>query len=56
MGAIAEGGEPVYDDELLRRLGLGRGDLAPAVRERAELDRRVSVYRAALPSTWPDGR
>jgi putative phosphoribosyl transferase len=46
VGAIAEGGEPVYDEQFLHRLGLSHGDLAPVVaRERAELDRRVRVYR-----------
>ncbi len=57
VGAIAEGGEPVYDDELLRKLGLGRRDLAPVVaRERAELDRRVSVYRGGRPAPDVAGR
>src|SRR5947209_6390018 len=50
VGAIAEGGDPVYDDEFLRRLGLSRADLGPVVaRERAELDRRVRVYRGGRP-------
>ena len=52
VGAIAEGGEPVFDAELLRRLGLTERDLDTTVRrERAELERRVSVYRGdrALP-------
>src|SRR5438105_4815033 len=31
VGAIAEGGEPVYDEQFLRRLGLSHGDLAPVV-------------------------
>jgi putative phosphoribosyl transferase len=57
VGAIAEGGEPVYDDEFLRRLGLSRGDLAPVVaRERAELDRRVRVYRGGRPPPDVAGR
>jgi putative phosphoribosyl transferase len=53
VGAIAEGGEPVFDETLLRRLGLTRADLASTIgRERAELARRVSAYRGgrALPS------
>jgi putative phosphoribosyl transferase len=53
VGAIAEGGEPVFDAELLRRLGLTERDLdATTRRERAELARRVAVYRGdrALPS------
>lgn len=52
VGAIAEGGEPVFDHELLRRLGLTERDLESTVkRERAELARRVAAYRGdrALP-------
>jgi putative phosphoribosyl transferase len=46
VGAIAEGGEPVFDADLLRRLGLTERDLDSTVRrERAELDRRVTTYR-----------
>jgi putative phosphoribosyl transferase len=53
VGAIAEGGEPVYDDELLARLGLSRPALRPAAgRERAELARRVRAYRGGR--TPPD--
>jgi putative phosphoribosyl transferase len=52
VGAIAEGGEPVFDVELLRRLGLTERDLDTTIRrERAELARRVTAYRGdrALP-------
>jgi putative phosphoribosyl transferase len=50
LGAIAEGAEPVYDAELLRKLGLVPADLAEvAERERAELARRVRVYRGGQP-------
>ncbi|MFB4308998.1 phosphoribosyltransferase [Actinomadura sp. GTD37] len=52
VGAIAEGGSPVFDGELLSRLGLRPEDLAATVAaERAELDRRVAAYRRgrALP-------
>jgi putative phosphoribosyl transferase len=46
LGAIAEGGEPVFDDEVLAEAGLTVADLAAVVeRERAELARRVDVYR-----------
>jgi len=46
VGAIAEGGEPVFDTDLLGRLRLTPGELAGTVaRERAELDRRVRHYR-----------
>ena len=52
VGAIAEGGQPLLDDRLLARLGIGPADLAPVVTaERAELQRRVDRYRGgdALP-------
>ncbi|TDD85488.1 phosphoribosyltransferase [Actinomadura darangshiensis] len=46
VGAIAEGGAPVFDAGLLARLGLREDDLASTVAaERAELDRRVAAYR-----------
>ena len=46
VGAIAEGGEPVFDAELLRRLGLTERDLESTTRrERTELARRVTAYR-----------
>lgn len=46
VGAIAEGGEPVFDRGLLDRLGLTEDDMAATVRaERAELERRVTAYR-----------
>lgn len=57
VGAIAEGGEPVYDEGLLRRLGLKPADLAAVVaRERAELERRVRVYRRGRPPPDVSGR
>ncbi|GIH26829.1 phosphoribosyltransferase [Acrocarpospora phusangensis] len=52
LGAIAEGGEPVFDENMLRAVGLKAADLAAvAERERRELARRVEVYRGgrALP-------
>ena len=51
VGAIAEGLDPaVYDAGLLGRLSLSPADLAPVVAaERAELARRVRVYRGGLP-------
>jgi putative phosphoribosyl transferase len=46
VGAIAEGGEPEFDRQALRRLGLSAQDLAPVVAtERAEVSRRVRLYR-----------
>jgi putative phosphoribosyl transferase len=57
VGAIAEGGEPVFDHGLLRRLGLTPADLDDTVRrERAELGRRVSEYRAGRPLPPVEGR
>jgi len=57
VGAIAEGGEPVYDDTLLARLGLVRSDLQQVVAgERAELSRRVKVYRGGGPPPDVTGR
>ncbi len=57
VGAVAEGGDPVYDDELLVRLRLSRPALDPVVaRERAELDRRVQVYRGGRPLPDVAGR
>lgn len=46
VGAIAEGGEPLVDEQSLTMLGLERADLDATVEaERAELDRRVRRYR-----------
>jgi putative phosphoribosyl transferase len=46
VGAIAEGGEAVFDEFLLSRLALVRDDLGQSVaEERAELERRVRAYR-----------
>jgi putative phosphoribosyl transferase len=52
VGAIAEGGDPVFDADLMRRVGLTERDLEETVRrERAELRRRIVAYRGdrALP-------
>ncbi len=50
LGAIAEGGEPVFDSGLLDLLGLRPEDLAETVaREREELVRRVRSYRGDRP-------
>ena len=55
LGAIAEGGEPVFDDAVLAAAGLSVADLSAVVeRERAELARRVSVYRGAESGDRPD--
>ncbi len=50
VGAIAEGGGPVFDLRLLSRLGLTPEALARVVAaERRELARRVRVYRGDRP-------
>jgi predicted phosphoribosyltransferase len=56
LGAIAEGGaEPLFDLEMLARAGLAERDLAGVVaRERAELARRVAVYRRRPPADLTD--
>jgi putative phosphoribosyl transferase len=46
LGAIAEEGEPTFDDRALRRYGLTIEDLTPVVdAERLELTRRIETYR-----------
>lgn len=57
VGAIAEGGDPVFDRDLLARLGLTEEDLAGVVeRERREVARRVAAYRGDRPLTELKGR
>jgi putative phosphoribosyl transferase len=57
VGAIAEGGEPVFDLGLLDRLGLTPDSVAGVVRdERRELARRVAVYRGDRPPAELAGR
>ena len=57
VGAIAEGGAPVYDRGVLTALRLAPADLsAVAEREHAELTRRVEVYRAGQPPPDVTGR
>lgn len=60
LGAIAEGaggaGEPFFDEEMLDRVGLTPADLTAVVaRERAELARRVAVYRPEAAAGGPQG-
>lgn len=50
IGAVAEGGEPIYDEDLLRRLNLTSASLEETLAtERVELDRRVRRYRGGRP-------
>ncbi|GAA1610896.1 phosphoribosyltransferase [Nonomuraea maheshkhaliensis] len=57
VGAIAEGGEPVFDLTLLNRLGLTPESVAHVVEhERRELARRVRAYRGDRPLPPLEGR
>ncbi|MER5997323.1 phosphoribosyltransferase [Nonomuraea angiospora] len=57
VGAIAEGGEPVFDHMLLRRLGMTPESVADVVeKERRELARRVLAYRGDRPLPSLEGR
>jgi putative phosphoribosyl transferase len=57
VGAIAEGGEPVFDLTLLSRLGLTPESVAHVVEdERRELARRVRAYRGDRPLPALEGR
>ena len=50
LGAVALGGVTVYNEALLRDLGLGEDDLEDTrSRELAELERREHAYRGARP-------
>ncbi len=50
VGAIAEGGPPVFDHDSLACVGLHVGDLGPAVqRERLEIGKRQETYRNQRP-------
>ncbi len=57
VGAVAEGGQPFFDEEMLVRLGLTAAALGPVVSsERAELSRRIAVYRGGRPMVAIRGR
>lgn len=57
VGAIAEGGEPVFDLTLLSRLGWTPESVAHVVEdERRELSRRVRAYRGDRPLPALEGR
>jgi putative phosphoribosyl transferase len=57
VGAVAEDGEPYFDAESLRYLGLAEQDMAESVlRERAELRRRERRYRGDRPRPDPAAR
>ncbi|CAM3230791.1 phosphoribosyltransferase [Asticcacaulis taihuensis] len=51
MGAIADGGVEVINEDIVRSLSIGDHTIAAvAARERAELDRRSRVYRQGRPA------
>lgn len=57
IGAIAEGGEPLFDRWAVRALGVAQDELATlAAEERDELDRRVRLYRGGRPLPSLRGR
>jgi putative phosphoribosyl transferase len=57
IGAIAEGGEPLFDRWAVRAMGIPEAELAAlADEERDELDRRVRRYRAGRPLPDLHGR
>ncbi|HEU4618288.1 MAG TPA: phosphoribosyltransferase family protein [Gammaproteobacteria bacterium] len=57
VGAVASGGVTVYNEDLLRMLGLDAADLEPIRRrELAELERRERVYRGGRPPPALEGR
>jgi putative phosphoribosyl transferase len=57
LGALAEGGPPVWDTAMLRSMGLHSDDLADVLAaERQELARRVATYRRNRPPPDVDGR
>jgi predicted phosphoribosyltransferase len=57
VGAVASGGLTVYNEELLRMLGLDEADLEPIRRrELAELERRERVYRGGRPPSSLAGK
>lgn len=57
MGAIASGGEPMLNEELVRSLRIAPDELASVIeRERAELERRGREYRGARAAPELRGR
>jgi len=57
IGAVAEGGVRVLDDDTFRALGVSADDLEwITARERTELDRRVAHYRVGRPLPPLTGR
>lgn len=57
VGALAEGGEPLFDEETLRALRLSRNDLRRTIaRERSELARQAETFRSGGSVPRMEGR
>jgi len=57
LGAVAEGGIVLIDDERAREVGIGPGELAEEIQEQqAEVERRVQEYRHGRPGLPVEGR
>ncbi|MCB2223241.1 MAG: phosphoribosyltransferase [Actinobacteria bacterium] len=57
IGAVAESGVTVLNEDLIRRLGVSRRHLDEVIRrEHAELDRRRTAYRGDAPPVPLEGR
>lgn len=53
IGAIAAGGNPIFNQELIDMLGVSRNEIdAVIAREREELRRRETAYRDTAPLPW----
>ena len=57
MGAVTESGEVLLDEERMALSGISREDLVPTIlEERAEIDRRIHLYRGGRPAPDLAGR
>ena len=57
VGAVTQEGEPVLEDELIRRLGVPKSYLdREAAAQRAEIERRMRVYRGDRPHPALEGK
>ncbi len=57
IGAIAEGGVSLVNDDVVQALGLGAGAIDRAIaQEQPELDRRLLAYRGGRPAVAIDAR
>lgn len=57
IGAVAAGGDPLFNQELIDMLGVSRSEIdAVLARERQELRRREALYRDGAPLPWLEGQ